>query len=169
MRLLTPAECRPSVFAVDLERLRERGIRAIIVDLDNTLVAWRHPRPTAAVHEWLARARAAGFKVCILSNGGARRVEAFAGECGIPCVGAAGKPRRRAFRAALACLGTQPRETAVVGDQIFTDVLGGNRMGLYTILVRPVCPREFVGTRIVRRVERWVLGYLRRRGRLPQE
>ncbi len=167
MRLLRPAELRPSIFALDLDKLRNRGIRALIVDLDNTLVAWRHPQPTPDVHDWLARTRAGGFQVCIVSNGGARRVEAFADACGTPCVGNAVKPRRAAFRAALVCLGVQPHEAAVVGDQIFTDVLGGNRMGLYTILVKPMSTREFLGTRVVRRMERWVLAYLRRRGQLP--
>lgn len=168
MRLLRPAEYWSSLFAVDLDRLRARGIRGLIVDLDNTLVAWRHPQPTPAVHQWLERARAAGFQVCIVSNGGARRVEAFAAACGIPCVGGAAKPRRGAFRAALQCLGTRPEETAVVGDQIFTDVLGGNRVGLYTILVQPMSSREFVGTRLVRRLERLWLRYLQRRGHLPR-
>lgn len=164
MRILRPAEWHSSIHAIDLQALKGRGIRGVIVDLDNTLVAWRYPRPTPAVQEWLARVRSEGLKVCIVSNGGSRRVAAFAREAGVPYIGRAAKPRGRGFREALELLGTRPGETAVVGDQIFTDVLGGNRLGLYTILVKPVSRREFIGTRLVRRVERLVLRYLERRG-----
>jgi predicted HAD superfamily phosphohydrolase YqeG len=58
-------------------------------------------------------------------------------------------------------LGTSPGETAVVGDQIFTDVLGGNRLGLLTILVMPISPKEFISTQLVRKLERMVLRYLK--------
>lgn len=165
--MLVPAEVQPSIFAVDIEALRARGIRGLIVDLDNTLVPWRHPAPTPAVLEWLRRAEGAGLGVCIVSNGGSRRVEAFARQARVAYVGGARKPRRHGFREAMARLGTGAAETAVVGDQIFTDVLGGNRLGLYTILVSPVSPREFVGTRVVRLLERLVLGRLARAGMAP--
>lgn len=167
LRVLVPAEVQPSIFAVDFAALRARGIRGLIVDLDNTLVPWRHPAPTPAVLEWLRRAEGAGLGVCIVSNGGSRRVEAFARQAGVAYVGGARKPRRHGFREAMARLGTSPAETAVVGDQLFTDVLGGNRLGLYTILVSPISPREFVGTRFMRLIEKLVLGRLVRPGTVP--
>lgn len=160
---MTPAEFRPSIYAIDLTRLQQRGIRALIVDLDNTLVPWADPNPTAELQSWLKRVRASGLGVCIVSNARTRRVTAFAEKLGVPCIPAAIKPFRRGFRAALACLGTCATETAVVGDQVFTDVLGGNRLGLYTILVQPVSNHEFFGTRLVRLAERIVLGWLGRR------
>ncbi|HHW74588.1 MAG TPA: HAD hydrolase-like protein, partial [Firmicutes bacterium] len=76
------------------------------------------------------------------------------------------KPRRRAFRKALQILDLTASETAVVGDQIFTDVLGGNRLGLYTILVTPINDKEFIWTRMIRCLERFVLKRLQRQGRL---
>lgn len=167
LRLLVPAEFRPSIHAVDFQALRARGIRGLIVDLDNTLVEWRSPSPTPDVHDWIRRARAAGLDVCIVSNGGSRRVEGFARRAGVGFVGAAGKPRRRGFLEALDRLGTLPSETAVVGDQLFTDILGGNRLGMYTILVAPVSSREFAGTRLVRKLERLVLRRLARAGQAP--
>ena len=66
-------------------------------------------------------------------------------------------------------LGVEPHETVVVGDQLFTDILGGNRAGAYTILVVPIDRREFIGTRLVRMIERRVLNHLRRRGLLSPE
>ncbi len=76
---------------------------------------------------------------------------------GIPAVYKAGKPRKRAYRKAMAMLSTTPHETMMVGDQIFTDVLGGNRLGLYTILVKPIHQQEFIGTKVMRILERLVL------------
>lgn len=169
MDLLRPAEYRPAVFAIDLDRLRQRGIRGLIVDLDNTLGPWRSERPTPEAVRWLQQVAAAGIRPCVVSNGEVRRVEAFCRDLGIPCVGGAGKPFRKAFQRALDHLGTRPQETAAVGDQIFTDVLGGNRMGLYTILVRPFSTREFAGTRLVRMVERRLLAWMERNGHLVRE
>lgn len=167
MRRLRPAEFRPSIFHLDLPGLHARGIRGLMVDLDNTLVAWRYPQPTPAVRAWVEQARAAGLSVCIVSNGGRRRVEVFAAALGVPAaVSWAKKPLGAAFRSGLAVLGLEPGVVAVVGDQIFTDVLGGNRLGCYTILVSPVSRREFAGTRLLRMVERWVLAYLKRHGLL---
>jgi HAD superfamily phosphatase (TIGR01668 family) len=88
---------------------------------------------------------------------------------GIPFVSKATKPRVKGFAAAMELLGVRPEETVVVGDQIFTDILGGNRAGAYTILVVPIDPREFLGTRLVRVVERRVLNYLQRQGLLTEK
>lgn len=166
MATLRPGEYRESIFKIDLERLRQRGIRAIMLDLDNTLVQWNHPEPPAGLVVWLERVKAAGFSVCIVSNNSGTRVSQFAGKVGIPFIAKAGKPRRKGFRAAMALLGVTPAQTAVVGDQIFTDVLGGNRAGAHTILVVPLDPREFIGTRLVRTVERLILRFLDRKGLL---
>ena len=73
------------------------------------------------------------------------------------------KPRRRAFRKALEELKLSVSDVAVLGDQIFTDVLGGNRMGLYTILVTPISDKEFIWTKLMRQFERLILKYLQRK------
>jgi uncharacterized protein len=166
MRLLRPDEYRRSLFAIDLDRLHQRGIRAIIVDLDNTLVPWNDPHPTEQLLHWLTGARARGFAVCICSNNRGRRVEEFAGALGIPFVARAIKPSRRGFRRAMELLGVRPAETAVIGDQLFTDVVGGNRAGAYTILVQPMdVSREFILTRLINRpAERLALHFLSGRG-----
>lgn len=157
-----------SVQAIDLRLLRRRGIRGVILDLDNTLAGWKAPRPTAEVLHWLKHLRDAGLGAVILSNNREKRVQRFAAECGVPFISNAGKPRMRNFRKAIELLGTGVRDTAVIGDQMFTDILGGNRMGLLTILVTPVNPQEFFGTRAVRRVEGAVLRHFRRQGlRMP--
>lgn len=168
VRLLRPAEYRESIQKIDLDRLKAKGIRAILMDLDNTLVRWNHPEPPEGLVQWLERVRNAGITPCIVSNNKGPRVRTFAERIGVPFVSKASKPRRRGFREAMARLGVSPQETVVVGDQIFTDVLGGNRSGAYTILVVPIDTHEFFGTRMVRIVERVVLRYLNRKGLLTE-
>lgn len=168
MRLLSPAEYHRSIFEIDLDKLQQRGYRAIMLDLDNTLVKWNHPDPTPGLVEWLKRVQEKGFAACIVSNNSGPRVSEFAAKVGTPFISSASKPRRKGFREAMARFGVTPEQTVVIGDQIFTDVLGGNRSGAYTILVVPIDPREFFLTQIVRKVERRVLKYLDRKGLLTR-
>lgn len=145
MGLLTPRERAPSVHAVDFAALRARGIRGLIFDLDNTLALWRAGPPPPETAELLARLVGEGFRLAILSNGRLaarpnvlRRFE----DLGIPVIWPARKPLPFGFKAALAALGTRPAETAMIGDQLLTDILGGNLLGLYTVLVEPLNPRR---------------------------
>jgi uncharacterized protein len=168
VRLLRPSEYHKSIFEIDLERLKARGCRAIMLDLDNTMVKWNDPDPTPGLLSWLKKVQKKGFLACIVSNNSGPRVSEFAAKVGIPFISKAVKPRRKGFREAMDRLGVKPDETVVIGDQIFTDVLGGNRSGAYTILVVPIDPREFFLTQIVRKVERRVLRYLDKRGMLTR-
>lgn len=162
--LFCPDQSFESVVDIDLDSLWDRGIRALILDLDNTLLGWETDEIPGPVAEWVSKAKARGFRLCIASNGGKRRVTALAAALGIPAISKAIKPRKRPFKRALAILGVTPEVTAVIGDQIFTDVLGGNRMDLYTILIKPVSERELKTTRMVRKVERRVLSRLEKKG-----
>lgn len=164
IELLRPRYTAPSVLQIDLEHLKRNGIHALVLDLDNTLVEWGVSQLRPELVAWIGDLKAQGFKLCILSNGMYARVEGIARQLDVPFVSRAVKPRRRAFLKALAELGTECGETAVVGDQLFTDVLGGNRCRLYTVLTPPLSEREFIYTRLVRKVERLVLKYIRRMG-----
>jgi HAD superfamily phosphatase (TIGR01668 family) len=147
--------------------LTARGIRALLVDLDNTLGRWDEPQPEPRVARWLHEVRAAGIRVCVVSNNRPERVRRFCEPLGdVAWVASAGKPRRRAYARALDALGVGPHEAAALGDQVFTDVLGGKRAGLFTILVRPLGRREFPLTRLARLAEALWLGWLRARGAL---
>jgi HAD superfamily phosphatase (TIGR01668 family) len=159
LMLLCPDRyCQGGVADIAPEQLRERGIRAVLLDLDNTLVGWQRHDVPDAVLGWLDALRAEGLRLCLVSNTRfGRRLESLSQRLRIPFVRRAWKPRRRGFAAALESLGVRAEETAMIGDQMFTDVLGGNRMGLYTVMVRPMARREFVGTRISRVFERFLL------------
>ncbi len=156
--LLRPAVRVPTVYDIDLHALEARGIRGLILDLDNTIVPWgaRHAAPELVV--WIAALRAEGLQACIVSNNMGARVRHLAGQLGLPAVTTALKPGPPAIRRALRQMGTTPATTALVGDQLFTDILGGNLLGLLTILVRPQSAREFPLTRVVRFAESLFLG-----------
>jgi uncharacterized protein len=154
-----------SIYEIDLPALQATGVKGIITDLDNTLVAWTERLATPEVVQWLDEVRDTyGIKVTIVSNNKEVRVAEFAAPLKVPHIAHARKPRRDAFDRAMAQMGTAPHETVVIGDQLFTDILGGNRKGLYTILVIPIHDREWAGTKVLRFMERRLLSLLRKRG-----
>jgi HAD superfamily phosphatase (TIGR01668 family) len=168
--ILYPRLYVDSLLDIPLERLRELKIRAFILDLDNTVTEWNSNELRAEVTQWFALIKDKGFKACILSNNGENRIVSVAKALDIPYVHRAQKPRRGGYHRALKIMGVAAPETAVIGDQIFTDVLGGNRAGLFTILVKPIAHREFMGTKISRGMEFFVLRRLRSRinsGKFP--
>jgi HAD superfamily phosphatase (TIGR01668 family) len=155
-----------SVFEINTEDLKSQGIKGIIFDLDNTIIPWDSSDMCPRITAWLQDILAAGFQVAIVSNNWQKRVQAIAGMFGIPFVSRAYKPAKVGFKHALKALNLPPREVAVVGDQMFTDILGGNRLGFYTIWVKPINAREFIGTRITRQVEKLAVHMLKSKGLL---
>ena len=168
-KTLTPSQVVESIKELEPDMLRARGIEAIITDLDNTLVPWRHYEIMPGVIEWLAKLEVAGIKICIASNTiHTSRLKSLADTMGIPFVDRVRKPRTGGFVRAMKAMGSHPSNTAVFGDQIFTDILAGNRLNLHTILLRPpLSKEEFISTQLVRYVENGVIRKLRERGQWP--
>ncbi len=162
LRWLRPAEFRSTVWQVDAASLASRGIKAVLVDLDNTIVEYRQYRTSEALEKWIRLLKGEGLQICIVSNSRRHALASSLGDhIGVPVITKAGKPSRKAMRRAMAMLEVRPAEVAVIGDQVFTDILAGNRLGCYTILVRPLSKVEFAGTKVVRIAERVVLRLLR--------
>lgn len=160
-----PGEFAGSVPEIDIEKLKIKGIRALLLDLDNTLVPWQGYDVSVDIADWVRRANAAGMKICLVSNTRtAGRLERLSNKLNVEYAVKALKPRRAGFETALKLMDVKAGEAAVIGDQIFTDVLGGNRLGIYTILVRPMYRREFFGTKISRFFERLLMRSFDRRG-----
>jgi HAD superfamily phosphatase (TIGR01668 family) len=156
-----PKQVVETVGEIDLEQLYAQGFRGIVTDLDNTLVRQKTPDATEACKAFIAQARAIGYRIVILSNNGPRRVGHFAKPLDLPFICRARKPRPGAFRAALQLLGVEPSQALMLGDQTMTDILGGNRAGLHTVLVRPVARHEEgLPTKINRVMERIVIRLL---------
>ena len=137
--LLRPKEYNSSIFTIDINALYKKGIRGFIVDLDDTLLPRPEYRIPFSVYSWVEKVKEHGIKICIVSNGGsAKRVEYISESLNLKGFSLSFKPLPFTLRKAIAHLGVSPAETAVIGDQIITDVIGGNIIGAYTILVKPI-------------------------------
>ncbi|HEY1727636.1 MAG TPA: YqeG family HAD IIIA-type phosphatase [Candidatus Baltobacteraceae bacterium] len=147
---------------ISLDGLAEMGVRGIIVDLDNTLVAYRAASVEPAIANWVRSALARGFRVVLVSNNWSERVATFGSQIGVPSVPSAMKPLPLAFLRALRALGTPRAATVVVGDQLFTDILGAKILGMRAILTDPISEHGFITTRAMRVVERTLLRWARR-------
>lgn len=157
LKLLQPHQTVESIYAIDFSTLKQKGIKAIIADLDNTLVPWRSKNINPTLFTWIETVRSHDLKIAIVSNNTSSRVGSLSAQLGVTALAKAVKPRRGAFRSVAAQFNLEPHEVAVVGDQIFTDILGGNRTGMYTILVAPISSSEFIGTKLIRLIIKFVL------------
>ncbi|MCP9927552.1 YqeG family HAD IIIA-type phosphatase [Cyanobium sp. CH-040] len=125
---------------VPLQQLLERGIAALVLDVDRTLLPRRQATLPENCRHWLEEARRQ-LPIHLLSNNPSRqRISAVAAEIGVPFTTSAGKPRRAALRRVLQQFQLPHRQVALIGDRLFTDVIAGNRLGLYTVLVKPIDP-----------------------------
>ncbi len=152
-----PSEYAPRITQIDPARLLARGIRGVIIDLDNTIVGWGTLAPLVEDAAWVSAAKAAGLKVLVLTNNGTPWASQIAQDLGVPCIPRARKPLPRGFRRALNVLELSAAEAVVVGDQLFTDVLGAKLAGLEVILVEPLVRHDPLNTLPLRWLERIIL------------
>jgi HAD superfamily phosphatase (TIGR01668 family) len=164
-----PNEHVKSVLDINPEELKVKGIKGIITDLDNTLVEWDRPNATPQLIKWFDEIRKHQILVTIVSNNNEDRVKAFSEPLKIPFIFRARKPMTVAFNKAVAQMGILKDEAVVIGDQLLTDVLGGNRSGFHTILVTPVAQTDGAATKFNRFIERRILNWFRKKGMLQWE
>ena len=157
MGMLSPDFYYSSVTAIDLAVLRQAGVRHLLMDLDNTLMPRDRSEMSPEIRTWIDALPEHGMDACLVSNNWHAHVQGVADAIGLPIVAKALKPFPSAFRKGLRVLGGTPDTTAVVGDQIFTDVLGGNLLGMMTVLVLPQSTSDLPHTLLLRRAERRVL------------
>lgn len=155
--MLAPDFYVQDVFGMDLGLLTAQGVDTLLVDLDNTLLARNSGEVTHAARQWVARAKAAGFELCLVSNNWHERVSGVARDLDVELVAKAVKPLPFAFLIALRKLGSTRRRSATVGDQLFTDVLGGKLLGMKTVMVVPLSSSDLPHTIVLRKLERIVL------------
>ena len=157
-RLVTPDLRLDSVLDLDVPRLRSLNLDTLLLDVDCTLKNYRAEDLAPGVAAWLDGLRAAGIGLCLISNGRTKRIRRLAEALGLPVVCQACKPLPFGCRAALRRIGSDRRRTAIVGDQLFADIMAGRLAGLTCILVRPIHPeQERWFTRIKRPLERILL------------
>jgi HAD superfamily phosphatase (TIGR01668 family) len=157
LSLVTPHLQLESLLELKIDRLRSLGLDGLLLDLDCTLKDYPDKGFRVEVVDWVRSLSSNGITLCILSNAKPRRIEPLARKLDIPFVGTAFKPFPFGCHIALRKLRLNPQQTALVGDQLFSDVLAGRLAGLFTILVRPTSPEEPWFTRVKRPLERQVL------------
>ena len=145
--------------------LRSLNISTLLLDIDNTMTTHDNPVPAPGVTEWIARMQKEGFRLVVVSNNSEERVSPFAELIGLDFISKGHKPLPSGFRRACEKLGVRPCSTAVVGDQIFTDILGGNLLGAYTVLTVPYQLEEKPFFKFKRALEKPVIAGYRRRER----
>ena len=156
MKIFYPKEEISSVYDINYKELYNNGIRALIYDIDNTLV--KHgAKANEDIVELFYIIHNMGFRTILLSNNTKERVESFANEVGSDYIAKAGKPSRKAYISAMEKLGSGKEDTIFIGDQLFTDIYGANRTGIYSILVKPIDKKEEIQIVFKRKLEAIVL------------
>ena len=158
-----PTKIYDNIYAITPEEMTSLGIRALILDIDNTLVTYDDPKPTESVAKWLLEMHDAGIQTAFVSNNHAPRVEMFCEGLGCYFHADAKKPSRKYLYEAMAHMGTDVNNTACVGDQLFTDVWAGKRAGMRAFLVPPIKDKRTLFFRAKRLLEKPFLRIYRKR------
>jgi len=127
-----------SVTEISPRFLRERGIRLLMLDFDNTIVPYTTSTPTVEMADWLKAMVQSEIQVCVVSNSKKDRVKVFCKAYDLPCITHAKKPFQKGIRECLARFQIPPEACALAGDQIFTDTMGANSAGVTSILVKAI-------------------------------
>lgn len=160
-RRLYPTQDAESIYDINFADYHEKGYRAVLFDIDNTLAEHGAPA-TQKVIDFFNTLHTMGYETCLISNNKEPRVASFAGQVDSKYLYKAGKPSPEGYRKAMKICGTTKEDTLFVGDQLFTDVWGANRAGVYSILVKPIHPKEEIQIILKRRLEWIVLFFYRR-------
>jgi HAD superfamily phosphatase (TIGR01668 family) len=168
--ILKPKIYVNSIYNLDLKKLKKlKNIKSIIVDLDNTLIAWGNNEIDNKVINWIKEAKKLEIKICIVSNSNSNRVKKIAKILNLPYYSKFFKPLGITFINALKIMNTNYLDTVVIGDQIFTDIWGGNRLKLFTILVTPIIKRDSIGTFFQRTLEKIIISFWFKRDEIKKE
>lgn len=156
LKILFPNEDYNSIYEIDYNKLYEKGVRAIIFDIDNTLVM-HGVKADEKIKVFFDKLRSLNINTCLLSNNKKKRVEPFANYVGSLFIENAKKPSIKNYLKALELMNVKKEETIFIGDQLFTDILGAKRAGIYAILVKPIDKKEEIQIVIKRFFENIVL------------
>ena len=157
MGYLTPDDLFASYRDLTPAYLLERGIRVLIMDIDNTLAPYEQDLPDARIRTWLAQMKAAGIGLAFVSNNEWERVEIFARDLDIPAFAKSGKPFGKTLRRVITLYGADASCTAMLGDQLLTDVFAGKHIGATALLVPPIKDKTTAFWRIKRALEKPVI------------
>lgn len=157
---LIPTMIYESLDKIPISKLRDINVDTVLVDLDNTLVPWNKKTIPQKIYNYLDKLKKNGFKICIVSNALPTRVKRISQELQIPYVALAIKPSTRTLKKAIQIVDSKIENTVIIGDQLFTDILAGNRLGIKTILVKPLAKFELFTSKFIRLIEKRIIKYL---------
>ncbi len=163
MPLLRPCLMIDKMTDLELDFFESLGCKAILLDVDNTMTTHDNPTPAEGVAEWIDRMKSNGLKLIIVSNNSAERVAPFAEKIGLDFVAKGAKPLAKGFKEACCRIGVRPKEAVAVGDQIYTDIIGGNLLGAYTVLTVPYELEEKLFFKFKRMMEKPVIASYKRK------
>lgn len=138
-----PNAIMDSITDINADYLHQKGISFLMMDFDNTIVPYTTNVPEASVSEWFQQITNEGIRLCVVSNSHNDRVKIFCDQYGLDCITHAKKPFPKGIRECLEKFSLKPEVCALVGDQIYTDVLGANGCGVYSILVKAIHNHNF--------------------------
>ncbi len=156
-----PKRIADSAYIIDYDKLYKEGYRGLIFDIDNTLVEHGADANRDAIH-LIARLQKMGFQVCLISNNNEERVTRFNRDIKVKYIHSANKPARKNYLRAMEEMKTTVKNSVFIGDQLFTDVFGANRVGMMTYFVKPIGPKEEIQIVLKRKLERIVLHFYRK-------
>ena len=154
MALFRPTAIRHGLMDLTPEFLSGLGARALLLDIDNTVASYTSHEPIPGAAEWAHRMVEAGFRVLVVSNNFKKRVRPFASKFGLDCISFAMKPFPFGYLKARRLLNMKCGECLIVGDQIFTDVVGANLCGMKSVLLTPIEEEEGFSFRVRRYFEK---------------
>ncbi|MHC5372713.1 YqeG family HAD IIIA-type phosphatase [Enterococcus sp. LJL120] len=149
-----------AIYQITPEQLKAMGIKAVLTDLDNTLIAWNNPEGTEELRLWLEEMAKAGIPVVVVSNNNHERVEKAIAPFNLTFEARALKPLSRGLKKAQAKLGLKNNEILMVGDQIMTDIRAANGAGIPNVLVKPIVDTDSWKTQINRFFEGHIMKHL---------
>lgn len=165
-KIFTPDYYIKNYRSLDIQRLCRQGIQVLVCDIDNTLVAHDEAYPSEDVKTFVQKVKDAGIQVVLVSNNVKERVETFAQDLHVKTYPFARKPLKGTYLKMMKDSGCTPKQIAVLGDQLLTDMLGANRVGFYTILTNPVAQKDLTCTKINRFFENMVFQVLAMQNKL---
>lgn len=163
MDIFLPDKYYKNIYEVNYTQLKEDGIKCLLFDLDNTLVPPNVKKPNKKIRDLFDNLKELDFKVIIMSNSNKKRLTPFKEELMVDCSASSMKPSKTKFLKVLKEYKFELSETAIIGDQLLTDVFGGNRVGITTILVNPVSKNDITVTKINRKMEKLIEKKLHKR------
>ena len=164
MNYFYPDVYSQSIYTINYNKLLDKGIKYLLFDLDNTCIPYIEKKPNKELKEHFDKLMDMGFKVIIFSNSPKERLEPFKRYLNVDCCARAGKPKKNKFLKVLKTYNANITNVAIIGDQLVTDIYGGNKVGITTILVNPMSNIDMPFTKIYRFIEKRKINSMRKKG-----